>query len=179
MHFPALFLASILATQATSTPIAEQSPLALTDMKWTLSGLTRKRSNDSGATCKWRFKITDTTPSPSPSPSPSPFIPASAANLPSVRCSFKTSSKPGIDCGIEDFTPVKCSKSHPLYLVSGGHERFGGYFMVLVNNVDAGLRAYFVFDEALLESGAKFPPQTSPVQNDMVPPQVSLVEDED
>lgn len=50
--------------------------------------------------------------------------------------------------------------------------------MILVSNIDAGLRAYFLVDEALLESGAKIPPQTANVQNDMVPPQISMDEDE-
>ncbi|KAI1191470.1 hypothetical protein F5B17DRAFT_311082 [Nemania serpens] len=191
MHFPTLFLTSLLATQTTSTPIANQVPLALTNKKWTLEGLTRKRNNDS-TTCKWRFKVKDTTPSSSsstsssssPTSSPTPFLPASSspmttAKLPTVRCSFNTTAKLGSDCGIEDFVdPVKCSRSHPSYHVTGAHERFGGYFMILVSNIDAGLRAYFLVDEALLESGAKIPPQTANVQNDMVPPQISMDEDE-
>ncbi|KAI1198490.1 hypothetical protein F5X97DRAFT_299305 [Nemania serpens] len=182
MHFPTLLLAiaTALAAKVTSTPItiANQTPLALTDNKWTLEGLTRQRSNDS-ATCRWRFKVTDTTPSSLDSTLSSDSSTATTANLPRVRCSFKTSTKLGFDCGLEDFDPVKCSKSSPSYFVAGGHERFGGFFMLVVSNADAGLRAYFMFDEALLEAGEAFPPQTARVQNDMVPPLMSPFEDGD
>lgn len=51
--------------------------------------------------------------------------------------------------------------------------------MLVVSNADAGLRAYFMFDEALLEAGEAFPPQTARVQNDMVPPLMSPFEDGD
>ncbi|KAI1113751.1 hypothetical protein F5Y14DRAFT_462231 [Nemania sp. NC0429] len=201
MLFPALLLASILAIQATSTPIdtitdtemytnkdtAIPAPLALTNRKWTLSNLTRKRSNKS-TTCRWRFKVTDTTPAPSPLLIPG-TVSATAdgdgdgdgGNLPPVRCNFKTNTtKKGFDCGLEDFEPVKCSRSNASYLVSGAHEKFGGFFMMLVSNVDAGLRAYFLFDEALLEAGEELPTQTVRVQNDMVPPlRVAVVDVDD
>ncbi|KAI1438237.1 hypothetical protein GGR50DRAFT_483552 [Xylaria sp. CBS 124048] len=157
MHCPpavfAIFTAALFAALASTQPVQadEKDVILRADELWTLSNLSRRRSDDNRV-CKWHMTLDRSS---------SIDDYASNADNGSIPCDFEVKAPKGVDCGNLVFGRRKCNNAkHPFY-VSGAHIDDDEYFILTVENKHDDKRALFGYQDALLESGEVIAPQTS------------------
>jgi hypothetical protein len=179
MHLASLILTILLASLGFASPLTlskgknnKVEALQVRDdpveRQWTISEVSRQRS-DNNTLCKWHIHLTDTTPTSTSTSSSSASAP-SVAVVPifaAFTCDFEISVPDGQDCGLLKFSAPTCSsssgnKKSKSFIVNGGHSDLG-FIVMVVQDEDEDLRAYFGFDDWALDDGFEIPPQTSTV----------------
>ncbi|KAI0907447.1 hypothetical protein F4823DRAFT_641352 [Ustulina deusta] len=145
---------ALLSLLGAATPVQPTSAAPSYPVEqWTLDQVSRKRVHKH-RTCKWKMAITQSATEAN----------GTTANSTPVHCKFSVRVPKGHDCAVDDFGPVRCSKSHHGFYVSAGHNE-DGFVAMVVENVNEDTRANFAFLDATLDSGRAIPPQTSTVRD--------------
>jgi hypothetical protein len=109
--------------------------------------------------CAWYMTISSSTTSSSSPPASAPSNGTTTTDDMNFYCDFFVQTPEGQDCGLKTFRDARC-RNNPAFRISGGHSS-QGFMVVVVQNVEEHLQAYFGYDDAALDAPAPIPPQTS------------------
>ncbi|KAI1824632.1 hypothetical protein F4861DRAFT_247341 [Xylaria intraflava] len=156
MHFSPVFLAAVTTALSASfisarfvRPSHHKNAKPEFDELWTLNEVSRNRNSDR-RTCEWHMTIDRY----------STDLPPGNEND-TITCDFQVRTGRGSDCGVAPFGRQRCNRSRHSFYVSGANIDDDDYFVLTVENKREDKRAVFGYNDALLDSGADIPAQTS------------------